>query len=134
MSELTIIPIVESNKGAELVAVDMGSFPIRMPRSEIGGFVMDSLEITTAKAVATFHQEGAVDIVHPNLMLLDENGEDLDFDAFVDHDYNRETGVITVTHTFRDASAADIARVKKVGYFIHEMRLNEDEAVHIKLK
>jgi len=139
ITDLTIIPIVVGDDDDDLPApqckvVDIGTYPIPMPISDVGGFVMDSLEITSEKAVATFHQVGAVQIMTPHFMLLDDKGENLDFTTFQDENYNRETGEITITHTFQGVSEADIAKVKKVGYFTRTQRLNEDEAVTIKLK
>lgn len=139
MTEITIIPIVtgDDNDGQpapDMVAVEIGTYPISMPVSELGGFVLDSLEITAEKAVARFHQEGAVQIITPNLMLLDENGEYLDFAEFQDNDYDRATGEIIITQTFRNVSEKDLDRIKKVGYFTRTQRLNEDEAITIRLK
>lgn len=139
MAELTIVPIIsaadnDNLPAPQLVALDIGSYPIKMPISEVGGFVLDSLKISSKKAVATFHQEGAVEIIAPNLMLLDENGKQLNFTAYQDEVYNRETGEITITHTFRGVTEADIAKIKKVGYFTRPQRLNEDETITIKLK
>ncbi len=117
-----------------MVAVEIGTYPISMPVSELGGFVLDSLEITTEKTVARFHQEGAVQIITPNLMLLDEYGEYLDFAEFQDNDYDRATGEIIITQYFRNVSEEDLSRIKKVGYFTRTQRLNEDEAITIRLK
>lgn len=138
MKELTLIPIVTGSDddglpAPELVTKDIGSYPIPMPESELGGFIMNSLEITPQKAVATFQQVGAVGISYPNLMLLDENGENLNYTAYHDDSYNRETGEITITLTFKDVSEEEIAKVKKVGYFTRSVKLNEHEAVTIKL-
>lgn len=138
MKELTLIPIVTGDDddglpAPELVAVDIGNDPIPMPQGELGGFVMDKLEITTEKAVATFHQVGAVPIAEPNLILLDEKGEQIDFDVYQNSYYNRETGEITITCTFQNAAEEDISKVKKVGYFTRSTKLNEKEAIHIKL-
>lgn len=139
MKELTLIPIAlgaddDGLPAPRLVAVEIGNDPIPMPQSELGGYVMDSFVITKEKAVATFHQEGAVMIMDPTLMLLDEKGELLDFEVFHDADYNRETGEITITLTFQNASEEDIAKVKKVGYFTQNIKLNEAEAIRIPLK
>jgi hypothetical protein len=139
MRELTLIPIVsgaddDNLPPPKLQTVDIGTYPVRMPVSELGGFVLDSLDISTEKAVATLHQEGAVQIMSPTLWLLDENGQRLDFAAFEDTDYNRETGEITVTQYFRGVSQDDLTKIKKAGYFTRPQRLNEDEAVTVKLK
>ncbi|AFL99215.1 MULTISPECIES: DUF4179 domain-containing protein [Desulfitobacterium] len=139
MKELTLIPIVSGSEedglpAPKLRTAEIGSYPIAMPESELGGFVMEGLELTPEKAVATFHQEGAVGISYPDLILLDENGESLDFAAFHDDSYDRETGKITITLTFKDVSGEEIiAKAKKVGYYARPMKLNEDEAVTIKL-
>jgi hypothetical protein len=139
MTELTIIPIVSTTDddkmpGPKLVTADIGTYPISMPVSEIGGFVLDSLKITNEKAVATFHQEGVVEIMTPYLTFLDENGEQLNFSAFQDEKYDRQTGEITITQTFQGARPTDIAKIKKIGYFTRTQRLNNDEAITIKLK
>lgn len=139
MKELTIIPIVTGADSdgltpPRLVVVDNNSFPIEMPVSKIGGFILDSFKITDKKAVATFRQKGAVQIMTPDLILMDKNDEQVNLSAFQDTNYNRKTGVITLTYTFNDASKEDIAKVKKLGYFTRQQRLNEDEAITIKLK
>lgn len=138
MKELTLIPIVSGGEddgvpAPKMMSVEIGNYPIYMPQSELGGYVMEDLELTKEKAVATYRQEGAVQISHPNLILMDEEGKNLDFAAFYDSSYDRETGKITITLTFKDVSEEDIAKVKKVGYFTRSMKLNEDEAVRIKL-
>ncbi len=138
MKELTLIPIVTGDEddglpAPQLMSAEIGSYPIFMPESELGGFVMEDLELTSEKAVATFRQEGAVGISNPDLRLLDENGDNLSFTAFHDDSYDRETGKITITLTFKDVSEEDIAKVKKVGYYTHPMKLNEHEAIRIKL-
>lgn len=139
MTHLTVIPIVsaaadDNLPGPKLMTVDIGSYPIPMPVSEIGGFVLDNLQITKEKAVATFHQEGAVQITTPSLIFLDENGEQLNFSAFEDEKYDRQTGEITMTRTFQGPRSIDIDKIKKIGYFTRTQRLNEDEAITIKLK
>lgn len=139
MKELTLVPIVSGSDDDNLPppkveAVDIGTYPVRMPVSELGGFVLDSLEITGEKAVATCHQEGAVQIMTPTLWLQDENARNLDFAAYQDSNYNRETGEITVTLYFQGVRAEDLARIKKIGYVTHSQRLNEDEAVTIPLQ
>lgn len=138
MKELTLVPIVTGSDSdglpePKLVAKDIGHYPIPMRESELGGFLMNSLEITPQKAVATFQQVGAVGVSYPNLMLLDENGEYLNFTAYHDDSYNRETGEITITLSFKDVSEEEIAKIKKVGYFMRSVKLNEDQAVTIKL-
>ncbi|MEA5025076.1 hypothetical protein SDC9_24587 [bioreactor metagenome] len=138
MKELTLIPIVTGDEddglpAPQLMSAEIGSYPIFMPESELGGFVMEDLELTSEKAVATFRQEGAVGISYPDLRLLGEDGDNLSFTAFHDDSYDRETGKITITLTFKDASEEDIAKVKKVGYYARPMKLNEHEAVRIKL-
>ncbi|WP_018214165.1 DUF4179 domain-containing protein [Desulfitobacterium hafniense] len=138
MKELTLIPIVTGDEddglpAPQLMSAEIGSYPIFMPESELGGYVMEDLELTSEKAVATFRQEGAVGISNPDLRLLDENGDNLSFTAFYDDSYDRETGKITITLTFKDVSEEDIAKVKKVGYYTHPMKLNEHETIRIKL-
>lgn len=138
MKELTLIPIVTGDEddglpAPQLMSAEIGSYPIFMPESELGGYVMEDLELTSEKAVATFRQEGAVGISYPDLRLLGEDGDNLSFTAFHDDSYDRETGKITITLTFKDASEEDIAKVKKVGYYARPMKLNEHEAVRIKL-
>ncbi len=138
MKELTLIPIVTGDEddglpAPQLMSAEIGSYPIFMPESELGGYVMEDLELTSEKAVATFRQEGAVGISYPDLRLLGEDGDNLSFTAFHDDSYDRETGKITITLTFKDVSEEDIAKVKKVGYYARPMKLNEHEAVRIKL-
>jgi len=140
MRELTLIPLAigadnDGSPAPELKTVEIGTaFPIPMLSSDIGGFVLDSLEITTEKAVATFHQEGPVMIMDPSFVLLDEKDERIDFVAFEDVDYNRETGSITITKIFKNASEKDLAKIKKIGYFTQAIKLNEEEAIRIPLK
>ena len=63
MTELTIIPIVsgdesDGQEAPKMVTVEFGTYPIYMPISKLGGFILDSLEITTEKVVASFRQIG----------------------------------------------------------------------------
>lgn len=138
MTELTIVPIVSGDDddnlpGPQRHTVDIGKYPTYIPTSELGGYILENLEITDEKVIATFNQKGPVNITYPHLMLLDEEGEYLDFISYVDDDYNRDTGEIIMTYLPENRNE-DLDKIKKIGYFTRALRLNEDESITIKLK
>ena len=106
--------------------------PISLEQSKNGTIVIDSIETTRESAIITIHTEGVV--FSPSIVLLDENGEQLNMDIFTDNAYNRKTYQTILTYRFKNASEQDITKIKKLGTFTQTIEVNEAEAITIPLK
>jgi len=108
--------------------------PMTFKQSANGSIVIDDIKITKEAAKITFHTEGVVAFPTASVALLDENGEHLKMELFLDDTYDRQTSKTTISYSFKGASEQDIAKIKKIGIHTQTVELNEADAITIPLK
>ncbi|MCQ5131115.1 DUF4179 domain-containing protein [Butyricicoccus faecihominis] len=131
---ITLIPIgAESHSHAVEGALDA----LPLTDDTEGGVTLETLQIGPDKAVATFSTEGAMFLFPQQFTLTDENGKYLSFhgDTYLDSTIDRETGLITSTLYYPQATAEDLAKVHGVTFWQDDpLTLLEDQAVTIDLQ
>lgn len=131
---ITLIPIgAESHSHAVEGALDA----LPLTDDTEGGVTLEALQIGPDKAVATFSTEGAMFLFPQQFTLTDENGKYLSFhgDTYLDNTIDRETGLITSTLYYPQATAEDLAKVHGVTFWQDDpLTLLENQAVTIDLQ
>lgn len=136
MQSLSIIPI-KSDGHSELNYFDLPTdLPKKLQVNELGGYVLESIQIDANKMIAIVHQDGAVPVMHPSLIPSDKNGGLLHYAGHGDEEYDRETGAITLTYYWtKDITEEDLGQIAGLSYFTnYDFELSEQEAITIKLK
>lgn len=99
------------------------------------GFVLESLNIGEKQAEAHFSFKGDISMPQTEFYLLDENGNDVPFEACTDQKIDRETGEFTVYLYYPQATPEQVKTVKKVSFWQNDdITLYEDQAVTINLQ
>ncbi|MCR6546843.1 DUF4179 domain-containing protein [Dehalobacterium formicoaceticum] len=142
MKQVTIIPIMDDGH-SQLQFIDQETLlaqlndgqSVKLAVNDSGSYVLESLKIDQEKMVAVLHQEGAVSVINPEFMPADETGQLLQCAEYVDHEYNRENGEITLTYYWgKDVTQEDLEEIKGFCYWTnYDFQLSEDEAITIDL-
>lgn len=131
---ITLIPIASDGQ-AHRVTGALNALPLSDGTK--GGVTLKSLDIREDKAVAIFSSEGAAQLTTTQFYLTDQTGKDLKLtgDTYLDSTIDRETGLITSTLYYPQATAEDLAKAHGVTFWQHDpLTLLEDQAVTIDLQ
>ena len=146
MESLTIVPYewvspYEEAPDNHQVFGSLDALPLTDGSAE-DGYTLLTLDIGEEQAVATFqtgqglYQYGGYGGSGTDFTLLDGTGAELELgDTYLNRDYDRETGLWTVTISYPDADPAELARAEQVWFWQPNdtIRVLEDQAVTIDL-
>ncbi|OUQ84591.1 DUF4179 domain-containing protein [Flavonifractor sp. An10] len=146
MEFLTIVPYERVSPDGEpagnhRVFGSLDGLPLTDGSAE-DGYTLLTLDIGEEQAVATFqtgqglYQYGGYGGFGTEFGLLDGDGAELELgDTYLNRDYDRETGIWTVTISYPDADPAELARAERVWFWQPDdtIRVLEDQAVTIDL-
>ena len=146
MESLTIVPYewvspYEEAPDNHQVFGSLDGLPLTDGSAE-DGYTLLTLDIGEEQAVATFQtgqglfQYGGYGGSGTDFTLLDGDGAELELgDTYLNRDYDRETGIWTVTISYPDADPAELARAERVWFWQPDdtIRVLEDQAVTIDL-
>ena len=146
MEFLTIVPYERVSPDGEpagnhRVFGSLDGLPLTDGSAE-DGYTLLTLDIGEEQAVAAFQtgqglfQYGGYGGFGTEFGLLDGDGAELELgDTYLNRDYDRETGIWTVTISYPDADPAELARAERVWFWQPDdtIKVLEDQAVTVDL-
>jgi hypothetical protein len=132
---ITLIPIMSDGHSELKFFTLKNKLPAELPVNNFGSYILEDLQIDSKKMVAVLYQNGPVPIITPDLIPSDSSGKLLRYAKYSDQEYDRKTGLITLTYYWTEnITDEDLEKIAGLSYFAnYDFQLNEEEAITIEL-
>ncbi|WP_186564186.1 DUF4179 domain-containing protein [Lawsonibacter celer] len=135
MESITLIPWIADGE-SHRVSGGLDDLPLTDEGAD-NGYTLLSLEVGPTQSTATFQSSGILgesDVYNPEFNLLDREGELADLGrTYLERTREVDTGLWTVTLSYPEAGADQVAQIAGVSFWQPNCMLLEDQAVTIPL-
>ncbi len=136
IENLELVPIWSAKSNSDRKVVSLSDLPSTDPGNPAGGYAPASYRVSGNRLIVELQPVGATSADEATLLngvyFLDKDGNELFREATTEKFKNRQTGVITVVTTVKDADFAEkVKNVDALWFFAEDYSLLEDKTVTI---